>query len=214
MDFSNNDQLHLLFYPKNGILRTYLCANTTANAKIEELTEKKFKIESEYRKLEAEVGPIKYIAEFVYGEEADRDMLDRAVRWVIIMLVFVFDPLAICLILAGFQQMAWEKKKLGIEDEGSKFAMNIEVPDEPDQGIGQPVEAEFEKVEKEPEIEVRDEPGVIQAEEPEPTITKVEEIKPEPVVEQQQVDMSPIVSSIEQLQAMLADIEKRLNELK
>ena len=55
-----------------------------ANAEIDLLTEEKYTIEAEYRKLEAEVGPIKYIAEFIYGEEADRDLLEEAVRWVII----------------------------------------------------------------------------------------------------------------------------------
>ena len=50
---------------------------------------------------EAEVGPIKYIAEFVYGEKADRDLLDRAVRWVIITIIFVFDPLAVLLLIAA-----------------------------------------------------------------------------------------------------------------
>ena len=44
-------------------------------------------------KLESEVGPIRYIAEFVYGDEADRDLLEEAVRWVIITIIFVFDPI-------------------------------------------------------------------------------------------------------------------------
>ena len=72
-----------------------------ANVEIELLTEEKYKIEAEYRKLEAEVGPIKYIAEFVYGEEADRDLLEEAVRWVIILIIFVFDPLAVLLLIAS-----------------------------------------------------------------------------------------------------------------
>jgi hypothetical protein len=72
-----------------------------ANIEIELLTEEKYKIEAEYRKLEAEVGPIKYIAEFVYGEEADRDLLEEAVRWVIILIIFVFDPLAVLLLIAS-----------------------------------------------------------------------------------------------------------------
>ena len=58
---------------------------------------KKYTIEAEYRKLEAEVGPIKYIAEFIYGEEADRDLLEEAPRWVIISIIFVFDPFAVLL---------------------------------------------------------------------------------------------------------------------
>ena len=62
-----------------------------ANQEIDTLTEQKYSLEAEYRALEAEVGPIKYIAEFVYGEEADRDLLEEAVRWVIIILIVVFD---------------------------------------------------------------------------------------------------------------------------
>jgi len=72
-----------------------------ANAEIDLLTEEKYTIEAEYRKLEAEVGPIKYIAEFIYGEEADRDLLEEAVRWVIILTIFVFDPLAVLLLIAS-----------------------------------------------------------------------------------------------------------------
>ena len=72
-----------------------------ANKEIDTLTEEKYKLEAEYRALEAEVGPIKYIAEFIYGEEADRDLLEEAVRWVIIILIVVFDPLAVLLLIAS-----------------------------------------------------------------------------------------------------------------
>ena len=72
-----------------------------ANNTIDTLTEKKYSLEAENRKLEAEVGPVKYIAEMVYGEAADRSILEEAVRWVILLLVAVFDPLAIVLVLAG-----------------------------------------------------------------------------------------------------------------
>lgn len=51
--------------------------------------------------MEAEIGPLKYIAELIYGEEEARTYFDTAVRWIIIIIVSVFDPLAICLILAG-----------------------------------------------------------------------------------------------------------------
>jgi len=72
-----------------------------ANAVIDTLTEQKYDIEAEYRKLEAEVGPIKYIAELIYGEEVTRDLLEEAVRWVIILIIFVFDPLAVLLLIAS-----------------------------------------------------------------------------------------------------------------
>ena len=83
------------------IIEENLLKIKNANIEIDTLTEEKYEIEAEYRKLEAEVGPIKYIAEFIYGEEADRDMLEEAVRWVIILIIFVFDPLAVLLLIAS-----------------------------------------------------------------------------------------------------------------
>ena len=80
-----------------------------ANKLIDEMTEEKYTIEAEYRKLEAEVGPIKYIAEFIY-EEADRDILEQAVRWVIITIIFVFDPLAVLLLIASQYTFEWRRK--------------------------------------------------------------------------------------------------------
>jgi len=63
--------------------------------------EEKAGFEKEYRKLEAEVGPIKYIAEFIYKDKADERLLEEAVRWVIITIIFVFDPLAVLLLIAA-----------------------------------------------------------------------------------------------------------------
>lgn len=81
-----------------------------ANTEIDTLTDEKYKIEGEYRKLEAEVGPIKYIAEFVYGENATQNMLEEAVRWVIIIIIFVFDPLAVLLLIASQYTFHWRKE--------------------------------------------------------------------------------------------------------
>ena len=81
------------------------------------LNTEKFALEAKERKLEAEVGPVKYIAELVYSGEADRAILEDAVRWVIIIIIFVFDPLAVLLLIAA--NMGWEHaredkmKKLG-----------------------------------------------------------------------------------------------------
>ncbi len=72
-----------------------------AEKEIAILTEQKFGLEAEYRKLEAEVGPIKYLAEFVYGKSEDKDLLEEAVRWVIVLIIFVFDPLAVLLLIAS-----------------------------------------------------------------------------------------------------------------
>lgn len=65
------------------------------------LTTERFSVESEIRLLEAEVGPVKYIAQMIYGEDSDTNTLEKSVRIVILMLVFVFDPLAIVLVIAA-----------------------------------------------------------------------------------------------------------------
>jgi len=71
-----------------------------ASDKIAELSDQKGALKLEQDKIEAEVGPIKYIAELIYGDEA-KDHFDKAVRWVIIVLIFVFDPLAVLLLIAA-----------------------------------------------------------------------------------------------------------------
>ena len=83
----------------------------TAETELDTLVEEKYKLEGEYRMLEAEVGPIKYIAEFVYGETADNTMLEEAVRWVILIIIFVFDPLAVLLLIASQYTFAWSYTK-------------------------------------------------------------------------------------------------------
>ena len=81
--------------------------NKSTNS-LDKLIEEKFSLETQYRKLEAEVGPIKYIAEMVYAD-ADNDMLEKAVRWVIIIIIIVFDPLAVLLLIAS--QFTFELNK-------------------------------------------------------------------------------------------------------
>jgi hypothetical protein len=76
---------------------------------IAELNDARAPIAAEVRKVEAEVGPIKYIAAFIYGDNPDANLLERAVRWVIIILVVVFDPLAIMMVLAATESMKWER---------------------------------------------------------------------------------------------------------
>jgi hypothetical protein len=61
------------------------------------------------RKVEAEVGPIKYIAALVYGDNPEANTLEKAVRWVIILIVVVFDPLALTLLLAATKSLEWER---------------------------------------------------------------------------------------------------------
>ena len=75
-----------------------------------ELKTKIIKLESEFRKVEAEVGPIKYVAELIYGS-SDNKVVDKAIRFVIILLIFVFDPLAVMLLIAANQGLGKKKKK-------------------------------------------------------------------------------------------------------
>ena len=88
-----------------------------ATDKISELTDKKGVLQLEVQKLEAEVGPIKYIAELIYGDTA-KDHFDEAVRWVIIVLIFVFDPLAVLLLIAA--NISLRSRKVEKEEEDNK----------------------------------------------------------------------------------------------
>ena len=76
---------------------------------ISQLNDARAPIAAEVRKVEAEVGPIKYIAAFVYGDNPDASILERAVTWVIILIVVVFDPLAVVMLLAAQMTWAWYK---------------------------------------------------------------------------------------------------------
>ena len=79
-----------------------------SNAEIQKINIEKAPIASKYRQIEAEVGPIKYIAALIYGDNPDTATLERAVRWVIILLIFVFDPLALMLVIAAISSYKWE----------------------------------------------------------------------------------------------------------
>ena len=71
-----------------------------ASNEIAKLSEEKGTLSLEQNKIEAEVGPIKYVAELIYGVNAE-DNFDKAVRIVILILIFVFDPLAVLLLIAA-----------------------------------------------------------------------------------------------------------------
>lgn len=87
--------------------RARLLAEIQAEQKtISKLSEERSPIAAEVRKVEAEVGPIKYIAQFVYGE-TDPAILEKAVTWIIILIISVFDPLAVVLLIAS--QVSFQK---------------------------------------------------------------------------------------------------------
>jgi 5-bromo-4-chloroindolyl phosphate hydrolysis protein len=84
------------------------------------LNEERAPIAKELRKVEAEVGPIKYIAALLYGDSPDQNLLEKAVRWVIIIIVIVFDPLAVILLLASQYSFQWFRK----QEEDDEEAVN------------------------------------------------------------------------------------------
>ena len=87
-----------------------------ASDKIAELTNQKANLNLEQDKIEAEVGPIKYVAELIYGENA-QDNFDKSVRIVILILIFVFDPLAVLLLIAAnISLRQWRMKKVLVKE--------------------------------------------------------------------------------------------------
>lgn len=87
-------------------------ANIEAEQKrVSALVEERIPLATEVRKVEAEVGPLKYIAELIYGRDNAEEHFDNAVRFVIILLVMVFDPLAVLLIIAGNYSLKQERDK-------------------------------------------------------------------------------------------------------
>ena len=92
--------------------RATLAKDIEANQKlITSLNEERAPIAAEVRKVEAEVGPIKYIAALIYGDNPDANLLEKSVVWVILTIVFVFDPLAVLLLLASQMSFQWLKEK-------------------------------------------------------------------------------------------------------
>ncbi len=82
-----------------------------AQSNIAKLQAERAPIAAEVRKVEAEVGPIKYIAKLIYGDDSDTNLLEKAVTWVIILIVAVFDPLAVIMLLAAQMTFAWLREQ-------------------------------------------------------------------------------------------------------
>jgi len=82
-----------------------------SQSEISKLNKERAPIAKDLRRVEAEVGPIKYIAKFVYNDNPDQNILEKAVTWVIIMIVVVFDPLAVIMLLAAQMSFVWNTTK-------------------------------------------------------------------------------------------------------
>ena len=123
----------------------------TTQTKIARLNEERAPIASEVRKVEAEVGPIKYLAALIYEETASEDILEKAVRIVIMMIVLVFDPLAVLLLFAANWQMRKERGEL-VHPTVPLYVADVVTPEE-----------EIVQVEQEPtpiNINLEDEIGI------------------------------------------------------
>ena len=79
---------------------------------IVELTEDKLPLQREQLVQEGEIGPIKYVAEMLYGEDVAKDKLDNAARILIFFIIFAFDPLAILLLIASLGLIVRDKQPL------------------------------------------------------------------------------------------------------
>lgn len=125
---------------------------SAAQEVIAKLNEERAPIAAETRKIEAEVGPIKYIAALIYEDNPGAELLERAVRWVIILLVIVFDPLAIALVLAANASREWDNEEVTEKPkEEPKKEPVIEVPKVEEPQIEEPIiEPEVKK--KEPPL--------------------------------------------------------------
>jgi hypothetical protein len=88
-----------------------------AQKHIAALNEERAPIAKDLRKIEAEVGPIKYIAALIYGDNPDTNLLEKAVRWVIIIIVMVFDPLAVILLIASQISFQWFRQSKDEDEE-------------------------------------------------------------------------------------------------
>jgi hypothetical protein len=127
---------------ERGLLRTEI---ETAQKELARLNEERAPISKDLRKVEAEVGPIKYIAAFVYGDNPDQNVLEKAVTWVIIMIVIVFDPLAVIMLIAAQMTFSWRNP---IQQEEIKILQPVNVE------IQEPVAIEEPIFVEEPIIEI------------------------------------------------------------
>jgi len=84
---------------------------------IDTLEQEKFNYSDGTRQLEAEIGPIKYVAEFISDITGSSFDISKAVRVVILILIFVFDPLAILLVLAAHISLSKRFPNIVIDEE-------------------------------------------------------------------------------------------------
>jgi hypothetical protein len=179
----------------------------TIYVKISTLKDEKYEAESVVRTLEKEVGPIKYVAQLLFGGDSE-DLLDKAVQVFILMLVFVFDPLAVMLVIAANQTLL--RYGINLEKAGPDIRKQLKdttTDDIKDYGLVKD-KAKPNQVEQSPQIITKE----IIKEVPVEVIKEVEKVV-ERVVEQD-VDLStpPAIKALEKkLEKKLKDGKKKTN---
>ena len=148
--------------------------NQQTQQRIQQLQAERLPLSSQIRQLEVEVGPIKYIAAMIYGDNPGEDFLERAVRWVIIVLVAVFDPLALALMLAVNRKRELDQiaeKQVSIAQQLNQIDQQAALMDAVQESVAteDPVEV-IPTPEPEPEPPVITEPAVVVEPESEPPV--------------------------------------------
>ena len=99
-----------------------------SQSRINELREELIPYKTQNRQLDAEVGPIKYIAALIYGENPDENLLEKAIRWVILLIVGVFDPLAVVMLIAANWSMRHRSESVTVSESGLGLVQSIPQP--------------------------------------------------------------------------------------
>lgn len=148
------------------------------NKRIGDLNIQKLKLQQSQAKVEAEVGPLKYIAQLIYGDQVNKDLLERAVRIVIIIMVAVFDPLAVCLVLAVTMSISSTQRKKKNEEQEREVSEESRTTDNnPSTGsVGE-----------------ENSPGVDRSSTEEPTIQYIERVIEKEVIKEVPVEVEKIV---------------------
>jgi hypothetical protein len=137
---------------------------------IASLNEERAPIAAEVRKVEAEVGPVKYIAAFIYGSNPDSSILERAVTWIIILIVVVFDPLAVILLLASqISFQSFREKRDWLDDQEDELNEAFKEVPTPAESVP-PEHVELEWKEAGPELAYEQDNGPL-------TETQIDQIK-------------------------------------
>jgi len=182
-----------------------------AQSRIVKLQEEIAPVRAEMRKVEAEVGPIKYIAKLIYGDQTDQNMLERAVTWVIITIVLVFDPLAVVLLLSSQYSFQWFRQQ---EEERKNELVQEDTPSEVDReetspsqqsAIGSVDEGSGGQPQTDPETQTGDDVA-------EEANRKIAEIETDPV--KSKVSEESKKDPLEEWNEMIAEAERAVDEEK